>query len=195
VHVVEVTALGQQRAGIEPAAEPELRTFLFADTHGYTAFTAQQGDTAGVDFQTVYYQITAERIQARAGRVIDLFGDAACGVFVSPRQAIQAAIELQDQFERAIQTERQLPLTLGIGVEAGEAIPSGGRYVGSAVNLAARICSLAGPGEVLIGETVSRLVRKLDGLLFVDRGQSSVRGYADPVHITQVVRENALREK
>jgi class 3 adenylate cyclase len=46
-------------------------------------------------------------------------------------------------------------------------------------------------GEVLIGETLSRLVRKMDGLIFVDRGRSEFRGYSDPVRIMQVVREDA----
>ena len=72
----------------------------------------------------------------------------------------------------------------------GEAIPIRGKYAGSAVNLAARICSFAGPGEVLIGETLHRLVRSMDGLLFLDRGQAQVKGYPDPIRIVQVAREN-----
>ena len=191
VRVVQVVAEGQQFPGEEYPDEPELRTFLFADIHGYAAFVAQHGDAAGADLQAWYAQMVEERVGARGGRVLELAGDEALAVFVSPRQAIQAAIELQETFQRAIERERQLPVTLGIGVEAGEAIPMRGKYTGSVVIIGARICSLAAPGEVLIGETISHLVRKTEGLLFIDRGQAPVKGYADPVRIMRVVREEA----
>ena len=42
-----------------------------------------------------------------------------------------------------------LPLAVGIGLDAGEAVRVGDGYRGGALNLAARLCSLAGPGEVL----------------------------------------------
>ena len=42
-----------------------------------------------------------------------------------------------------------LPLAVGIGLDAGEAVPVDDGYRGGALNLAARLCSLAGPGEVL----------------------------------------------
>jgi len=190
VHVFQVTTEGQQLPEIDHPDEPELRAFLFANIRGYVAFVAQHGDVAGADLQTWYASMVEERVRARGGRVLELVADEALAVFVSPRQAIQAAIELQEQFQQIIEGDRHLPLTLGVGVEAGEAIPYRGKYTGSVVHLAARICSLTGPGEVLIGETLSRLVRKVDGLIFVDRGQSELRGYPDPLQITQVVRED-----
>ena len=113
---------------------------------------------------------------------------------MSPRQAVRAAIELEEDFDRLFGGDQQRPLALRVGLEAGEAIPFRGKYTGSTVVLAARICGLAGPGEVLIGETLSRLVRRIEGILFVDRGQVQVRGLSDPVHIVQVVRKDAVTQ-
>lgn len=192
VHVIQVVAEGSRQQDVEYPVEPELRTFLFADIRGFRSFVDQYGDLKGADLQTWYAQFVEERVRAHGGRLLDLLGDDAQAVFVSPRQAIQAAVDLQEQFQQVVERDRQVPLTLGIGVEAGEAIPLRGKYVGSAVHLAATICGLAGTGEVLLGETVSRLVRKMEGLSFVDRREAQVRGYADPVRIIQVVREEAV---
>ena len=151
----------------------EVRIFLFAEVRDFTSFSQ-------------------ERVRAGGGRVLDLAGDGAFAVFVSPRQAIQTAVDLQERFRRVIERERRLPLALRVGIESGEAIPLRGKYMGSVVILAARICNLTAPGELLIGETIYRLVRKMAGLRFLDRGDAQVKGFADPVRIVQVVREDDI---
>jgi class 3 adenylate cyclase len=189
VRVVQVVAEGQTGSRGEQPGEPELRTFLFADIHAYMPNVAQQGDAAA-DLEAWYGRLAEERIRARGGRILDLQGDEAFAVFVSPREAIHAGIELQEQFQKGIAEERGLPLTLGVGVEAGEAIPTRGTYTGSVIYIANRVCSLAGPGEVLIGEAISRLVRKVEGLRFVDRGLVEIGRQVDPIRVVQVVRED-----
>ena len=60
------------------------------------------------------------------------------------------------------------------------AIAKDGDYFGTMVNLASRVCDRAEPGEVL----VSRVVRDLcagKGFVFVDRGEASLKGFAEPV--------------
>jgi class 3 adenylate cyclase len=63
------------------------------------------------------------------------------------------------------------------------------------VNLAAQICHTAQSREVLIGDTLWRLVRKIDGVRFIDRGQSQIRGFAEPVRIVQVIREDVVTQE
>ena len=68
-------------------------------------------------------------------------------VFDSARQALHAAVELQAAFREETQADPSLPLMVGIGLDAGEAVAVGEGYRGAALNMAARLCALAGGGE------------------------------------------------
>ena len=57
-----------------------------------------------------------------------------------------------------------LPLPVGIGLDAGEAVPVEGGYRGGALNLAARLCGQAGPGEILATQEITHLARRVDHL-------------------------------
>jgi tetratricopeptide (TPR) repeat protein len=104
------------------------------------------------------------------------------------RAAIRAATDLQGRLAGEGSTSPTLPLGVGIGIDAGEAIPVEGGYRGAALNLAARLCSLAGPGEVLVSETVTGLARKIAGLQYTDRGAVQLKGFDSPVHVQEVRR-------
>jgi class 3 adenylate cyclase len=79
--------------------------------------------------------------------VLELRGDEALVVFGSPRSAIRGAVALQKRFVEETIEDPSLPLTVGIGLDAGEAVPVEGGYRGGALNVAARLCSLARAGE------------------------------------------------
>jgi hypothetical protein len=119
--------------------------------------------------------------------VLEVRGDEVLAVFSSARAALRAAIVLQEQVGQASATTPEQPIRCGIGVEAGEAVAVPGGYRGQAINLAARLCARAGAGEVLAGEAVIGLARKVAGLVFQDRGLATLKGTARPVRITQVV--------
>ena len=70
---------------------------------------------------------------------------------------------------------------MGIGLDAGEAVPVDGGYRGGALNLAARLCSLADPGEVLASREVTHLARKVDGIAYAERGSVRLKGLAEPM--------------
>jgi len=129
----------------EPASE--LRTFLIADVRGYTRFTQEHGDAAAAALVTKFAALMRHRVEAHGGTVIELRGDEALAVFASAREALRAAVELQDRFAAETRADPSLPLSVGIGIDTGEAIPLEGGYRGEALNLAARLCNLAGPGE------------------------------------------------
>ena len=65
-------------------------------------------------------------------------------------------------------------------------LPDGG-YVGSAVNIAARICAQAASGEVLVSETVRALTRSVLPVRFEPRGRRPLKGIADPIALFAVV--------
>jgi class 3 adenylate cyclase/tetratricopeptide (TPR) repeat protein len=169
-------------------ASSEIRTFLIADVRGYTRFTLENGDAAAARLASRFAGLAHEVVIAHSGAVLELRGDEALAVFTSTRQALRAAIALQDRFAAAAADEPDLPLHVGIGIDAGEAIPVEGGYRGAALNLAARLCSIATPGEVLCSESVVHLARKLEGLEYRPRSMVMLKGFADPVAVVQVVR-------
>lgn len=171
--------------GTLPAAS--LLTFLIADIRGYTRFTVEHGDDAAARLARVFAQIAREVARTHGGEVIELRGDEALAVFPSARNALRAAISLQRRLTEQREVEPTLPLNAGIGLDAGEAIPVERGYRGATLNLAARLCSLAGPGEVLTSDTVANLARKIEGVAYQERGLVDLKGFAEPVHVMQVV--------
>lgn len=181
---------GSQSAEVKREASPTLvRTFLFADIRGYTRFTQEFGDEAAARLAAKFGVVAQECLSAHDGQVIGLQGDEAVAVFGSARQALRAAVELQARFARESTLDPSLPLLVGVGVDTGEAVQVAGGYIGAALNLAARLCKLAGPHEVLASEGVVHVARKLDGIMYAERGFAQLKGFADPVRIIHVIPE------
>ncbi|MGI8967778.1 MAG: ATP-binding protein [Chloroflexota bacterium] len=171
---------------------PALLTFLIADVRGYTRFTVEHGDEAAARLATRFADLAEEVVEAHGGQVLELRGDEALAVFPSARNALRASVTLQAAFRDAMASDPSLPLTVGMGLDAGEPVRVKGGYRGGALNLAARLCSIAGGGEVFCSETVIGLARKTSGLYFLDRGQALLKGLSDPVRVIQVVPEDAV---
>lgn len=159
---------------------PGVRTFVIADLRGYTRYTVEHGDEAAAAAATEFAEIVRRVVEQREGRLIELRGDEALVVFDSARQALRSALELQEE-------GAGLPLGIGVGLDSGEAIPVGEGYRGGALNLAARLCSLAGPGEVLATETVLQLARAVDGVKYGERRVERVKGFAQAVTAVEIL--------
>jgi ABC-type transport system substrate-binding protein/class 3 adenylate cyclase len=180
-------AVDQTEGSPSPVSQPatpgtELRTFLIADIRGYTTYTRERGDEAGAALAARFGELVAEVVPAHDGFLLELRGDEALVVFVSARKALRAAIDLQAKFVQA-----ELPRGVGIGLDAGEAIPVGSGYRGTALNLAARLCAEAGPGETMASEAVIHLAAKMDGIAYVDARALRLKGYVDSVRVVDVV--------
>jgi class 3 adenylate cyclase/streptogramin lyase len=183
----------REPVGGEPATSPsepgstsapatELRTFLIADIRGYTAYTHEFGDEAGAALAARFAELVEEVVKSRGGFLLELRGDEALVVFVSARNALRAAMDLQARL-----TQEKLPRGVGIGLDAGEAIPVGDGYRGTALNLAARLCAKAGPGETLASEAVIHLAAKMDGIAYVDARDLRLKGYSDKIRVLGVL--------
>ena len=166
-----------------------IRTFLIADVRGYTLFTQERGDEIAAKLAAKFAEIAREIVQARGGTLLELRGDEALCVFASTREAIRAAVDLQQRFVEETLEQPELPLTVGIGLDAGEAVPVEGGYRGAALNLAARLCGQARAGEILATREVTHLARRIEGARYEDRGSLSFKGISDPVVVVRVVPE------
>src|SRR5215469_9874959 len=170
---------------VEPT--DDIQVFLITDVRGYSTYTYEHRDEDAAQLALRFAALATAAVEAHGGQVVEVRGDEVLAVFTSARSALRAAVALQEQVGQASATTPEQPIRCGIGVEAGEAVAVPGGYRGQAINLAARLCARAGAGEVLAGETVIGLARRVEGLVFLDRGFASLKGTAQPVRITQVV--------
>jgi peptide/nickel transport system substrate-binding protein len=168
------------------SADADVHAFLIADVRGWTAFTQARGDEDAARLAGRFAEVTRAVVEDHRGRVLELRGDEALVVFGSPRSAIRGAVALQQRFVEETLTDPSLPLTVGIGLDAGEAVPVEGGYRGGALNVAARLCSLARAGEILASREIVHLALRVDGVRFTERGQAELKGLEKPVHVVAV---------
>jgi basic membrane protein A len=173
-------------------ASSSIRSFLIADVRGYTRYTQERGDDAGARVAAEFAKLARQEIKRHGGELLELRGDEALGVFTSARQAVRAAVDLQRSFRERTNGEPALPLGVGIGLDAGEAVPVEGGYRGGALNLASRLCSRAAPGEILASDTLVSLARRVEGIRFVERGFERLKGLDEPVKVIEVFSETPL---
>jgi YVTN family beta-propeller protein len=171
----------------------ELRTFLIADVRGYTRFTKEQGDEAASDLAASFAEIVRGTVPEFAGELLELRGDEALCVFGSARQALRAAVELQRRL-RTPSTEdgSVFPVGVGVGLDAGEAVPTEGGYRGGALNLAARLCAVATSGQILASEGVTHLAQRVDGVRYSGVRSRRFKGIEAPVRLVEVISEAPL---
>jgi DNA-binding NarL/FixJ family response regulator/class 3 adenylate cyclase len=164
-----------------------IKTFLIADVRGYTAFTERRGDEAAAVLAARFARIARRVVEASGGTVVEFRGDEALAVFDSARAAIRSAVALLRRLAKATADDQTLPLPAGIGLDAGEAVPVEGGYRGAALNLAARLCAMAGPGEILVSPEVVHLAGPMDQVTYEARGSVKLKNVVEPVRPTRVV--------
>ncbi len=154
---------------------------MIADIRGYTSFTRTAGDEEAARLAATFAEVVREGVEASGGDVVELRGDEALAVFGSARNAIRAAVELQQVFGDEYAVDPGLPMRVGIGLDAGEAVPVEDGYRGAALNFAARLCAAAGPGEILASEGVVHLAGAMSDLSTHLREGLKLKGVGDEV--------------
>ena len=164
-----------------------VHTFLIADIRGYSRFTENYGDEAAAELSRTFANVVRDIVETHEGVLREMRGDEALAVFASARQAIRAAVEVQEQLEDQSDADFQIPCKVGIGIDAGEAVQlEDGSFRGAALNIAARLCGRAQGGEVLVSESTVRLAGRLGGLEYSDRGRVRLKNIPDPIHVFKV---------
>ena len=162
---------------------PLTHGFLFADLRGYTAYLERHGDAAGADLIDRYRSLVRDVIGRVGGAEIKTEGDSFYIVFPSASQAVAAGLAIVAAAGDATRAEPRHPISVGVGIHAGEAEARPDGYVGTAVNIAARVCSIAQPGEVLVTDMVRGLIRGGGRYRFSPRGRRSLKGVSEPIAV------------
>ena len=119
--------------------------FLFADLRGYTHLVDTRGAVEASHLLGRYRAIVREVVAHHGGAEIKTEGDSFYVVLPSASAALRCGLDiLLACMEPSDGAEA---IDLGIGIHAGESVAHEGGFVGSAVNIAARICALAAAGE------------------------------------------------
>jgi class 3 adenylate cyclase len=166
-----------------PTLLAAILVFMIADIRGYSRFTQENGDQAAAHLTTRFAEISHSLIEQWGGQLVEVRGDEVLCVFASAQQAVKAASALQQRCAVESTANPDLPLAIGIGLDVGEAVEVESGYRGAVINRAARLCSLAGAGEVLVSTGVAYLAPQLEGISFVARGQEQLKGFAGPTPI------------
>ena len=169
------------------------RAFLIADVRGYTRFTRERGDAAAARLARKFAQLSRDAVEARRGRVIELRGDEVLAVFESAGQALRSAVELQALCAEEAAADPALPLHIGVGIDVGEAVPVDDGFRGAALNTAARLCSQAAAGQVLVTQAIVDRAPRIPGLRYTDVGTVELKGFDSPVELIEITSEAGAR--
>jgi serine/threonine-protein kinase len=157
------------------------RGFLFSDLRDYTAYVEAHGDAAASVLLDVYRRLMRDTIARHGGAEIRTEGDSFYVVFPSASSAVLCGLSIVAAAAGQTASDTEHPIRVGIGVHAGESVAGPEGYVGSAVNIAARVCALAKPGEVLVTETVRSLTRTSGRVTFTQLGRRTLKGITEPI--------------
>ena len=176
--------LGPERAApAQQAPAPSgLLTLMFTDIEASTAMTQRLGDAGAQDILRDHNEIIRNALSKNAGREIKHTGDGVMASFGSSASALTCAGDIQRAFEEHNEREPGARVRVRIGLNAGEPVAEDGDLFGTAVQVAARICARAEPGQVLVANVVRELAAGKQ-FLFADVGDVVLRGFEDPVRL------------
>ena len=145
-----------------------LATILFSDIVGSTDQALSLGDQAWQGLLARHHQIVRRHIGTFRGREIKTTGDGFLVTFEAPARGVQCATAIT-------QSLQELGIRVRVGLHTGECEFSDGDVSGVAVHVAARIQSVAEPGQVLVSQTVRDLTAG-SGLIYQDAGKHQLKG-------------------
>ena len=147
-----------------------LRSFVFVEIADTLELFSQLGEAGYTELLARHDEALAATAERLGGHAEARLGDRTLAIFETPGAAVACA-------EEVVATARDGGHGLRAGVHTGECELLGDTAVGVAVHAAARVGSLAQPGEVLVSSVVRDLVADA-GLDLVDRGVHPLRGVA-----------------
>ena len=169
----------------EPMPAGGLVTIFFTDMEGSTTLTQRLGDARAQEVLRIHNSIVRKALKAHGGTEIKHTGDGIMASLTSASRALDCAIAIQRDFAQHNESNLAIPIRVRIGLNAGEPVVEDQDLFGTAVQLAARICAHAEPGQVLVPIVVRELAAG-KRFLFDDRGTVALRGFEERVRLYEV---------
>lgn len=162
----------------DPNQDRVLATVLFTDIVSSTEREAALGDKQWRELIALHDDHVRAELARYRGKEIKTIGDGFLATFDGPGRAIFCAHAIR-------KVVRSLGLEIRSGLHSGEVEMLENDIAGIAVNIAARISSLARGGEILVSSTLKDLVVG-SGIEFIDRGFQVLKGIPDQWHLFTV---------
>lgn len=190
---VSATAISAARgadAGGAITSQKVETTLFYSDIRDFTGFAEQNTPEDVVDFLNKIMLVQVNAVTQNGGDVDKMIGDAVLARFDGdngPEQALAAAYDIQDRLSRDA-----FPRALGIGIYKGNVIsgaigPEDRRdftVIGDAVNISARLCSLAGKGEIVVD---AALVPDAEDAIFQPAESVQVKGRQQALSVRRML--------
>jgi adenylate cyclase len=169
--------IAQHQAAVKLGGEKRPITILFSDIRGFTSMAEAMPPDTIAQLLTDYFTEMVDVVFEHGGTLDKFIGDAIMALWGAPiahaddpDRALRAAIAMQRAVEalNAKSASRgRPPVHIGIGINHGEVfagnIGSHRRLeytvIGDAVNIAARLCTNAGPGQILVTEAFRQALK------------------------------------
>ncbi len=190
-------ARAQTSMGDVSQGERRQLTVVFCDLVGSTALSTVMDPEELRALIHAYRETCGDVVARYDGHVAQYTGDGLMVYFGWPiahenaaERGVRAALEMV-QAVNAMHASRPIEVRVGLATgtvvvsEASLRDPSGATTaLGDAPNLAARLQSMAGPGEVVIAPTTRQLLG--DAFTLTDLGEHAIKGFAQPMHVWRV---------
>jgi class 3 adenylate cyclase len=171
--VVAALAFGPTLRLVRPVADRLLPrramlTLLFTDIVESTRKAVELGDEAWRELLSRYRSMVRRELAHTGGHEVDTAGDGFFATFDRPDAGLNCAWQVRAG-------AGGLGLDTRTGLHVGECETRGEKVTGVAVHVAARVMSLAGPGEILMSDALREAIRTSE-LSLHDRGQHQLKG-------------------
>ncbi len=166
--------------GVSHERQRQLVAIMFTDIEGYTALM-QEDENKAIAYRDLHRKIFDLTTKKFGGRILQYYGDGTLSTFPSAIDAVQCGIEMQLAFRK-----EKLKIPIRVGIHSGDIIVTDQDIIGDAVNIAARIESLAGTGTVYISEKVYDEIKNQAGLFTTSMGTHTLKNVTKPMEVYTV---------
>jgi class 3 adenylate cyclase/tetratricopeptide (TPR) repeat protein len=161
-------------------------TVLFTDLVESTATASRLSAEAADELRLTHFGLLRGAIQSTGGEEVKNLGDGLMVSFTSPSRALTCAVAMQQAIEQHNRRAAE-PLSVRIGVSAGEVTEEDGDYFGDPVVEAARLCAAARGGQILATDIVRGMVGRHATQSFSVIGELELKGLPVPVEAVEVI--------
>ncbi|HUB58839.1 MAG TPA: adenylate/guanylate cyclase domain-containing protein [Candidatus Micrarchaeia archaeon] len=199
--------IAAEAADIRLGGESQRITLLFADVRGFTTMAEKMKPREVVEVLNEFFARMTNVIFEHDGTLDKYLGDGVMALFGAPfalqndaEAAVHAAVDMQKSLAELNKSSGKAPLSVGIGVHTGEAVVGflgterrmDYTAIGDTVNVASRLTSQAGSGQIVISAaTHARLAQAIPCLPLP---AMKLKGRAEPIDVHEVLWRQPLPE-
>jgi adenylate cyclase len=197
--------IAAEAADIRLGGESQRITLLFADVRGFTTMAEKMKPREAVEVLNEFFARMTNVIFEHDGTLDKYLGDGLMALFGAPfalqndaEAAVRAAVDMQKSLAELNKMSGKPPLNIGIGIHTGEAVVGflgterrmDYTAIGDTVNVASRLTSQAGPGQIVISSATQAQVGR--EISCCPLSAMKLKGRAEPIEVHEVIWREAL---